>query len=348
LLQAKIRNASAPCEASSCRGRSFHTPRHSSHYCHSGPTTDLEENAHGWVNLDRSGILPPVRHDEGERCRAGSRSAAGTARNTAAPGVSYPSGWCRYLHAQGQADLWAAEVQCSTVQTVGGHEYRVGTRAGSAKSCPRSLVCALQVEARPGGKPLDRLPRQGVLDPEGRVGRRHGASVAGRTCRGNGLPLRQSENSGPSRYSRDRASQSDCECPSECVLFLSEHANLLLDRLSKLLLARTTASSSGHAASKATTTEAMFRAARPASKVAVTGRRGVSIPRSMFRVRLGTRVSDRPTSSIAQDKRNGCEVAHTIGAFWGGSRPNKRVRGGRPAKGMPRSAREHSRAGLPS
>src|SRR5215213_254561 len=41
---------------------------------------------------------------------------------------------------------------------------------------------------------------------------------------------------------------------------------------------------------------------------------------------------DRPTSSIAQDKRNGCEVAHTIGAFWGGSRPNKRVRGGRPAK----------------
>src|SRR5215218_5059815 len=30
-LQAKVRNASAPCEASSCRGRSFHTPRLLSH-----------------------------------------------------------------------------------------------------------------------------------------------------------------------------------------------------------------------------------------------------------------------------------------------------------------------------
>ena len=29
--QAKVRKALAPCEASSCRGRSFHTPRLSSH-----------------------------------------------------------------------------------------------------------------------------------------------------------------------------------------------------------------------------------------------------------------------------------------------------------------------------
>jgi hypothetical protein len=102
----------------------------------------------------------------------------------------------------------------------------------------------VRAKARPGGEPLDRSPRQGVLDPEGRIGRRYGAHLAGRTGRDSGRPLQQSENGWPSCYGRDCTSQGDRECLGEGMLFPSEHASLLPDRLNRLDLLSTRAASS--------------------------------------------------------------------------------------------------------